>query len=113
MHRDWDQTDSYPSSLGNDHSSWALKAKVGERCVQIAISILFVMISLYVKVLLVELLVATREFLTCNMDEFEGVAEQILTVKKDDLLDIFEHDINLNPSRHAQVGEQWFSGYID
>ena len=59
------------------------------------------------KVLLVELLVATRNFLTCSMDEFEGVAEQILTLKKDDLLDIFEHDINLNPSRHAQVGMNW------
>lgn len=28
QHRDWDQSDNYPASLGDDRSPWALKAKV-------------------------------------------------------------------------------------
>lgn len=28
MHRDWDQSENFPASLGNDRSAWAIKAKV-------------------------------------------------------------------------------------
>ncbi|GAX77572.1 hypothetical protein CEUSTIGMA_g5016.t1 [Chlamydomonas eustigma] len=79
MHRDWDQSDNYPSSLGNDLSPWALKAKV----------------------LLVELMLSTKRLLTIHSDVYESLAEQRLTVMKHELLDMFEHDINLSTHKEG------------
>ena len=50
----------------------------------------------HMQVLLVELLVSTRNFLTCRSEQFESVAEQRLTAMKYELLEVFEHDINLS-----------------
>ncbi len=75
--RDWDQSDNYPASLGNDSSAWALKAKV----------------------LLVELLVAIKNFLAHRSELTEGLAEQRLTAHKGDsqLAGLFkaEHTLEL------------------
>ena len=55
------------------------------------------------QVLLVQLLTSIRHYLTSHSDEFESIAEQRLTAKKHDLLELFEHKINLSGSSSVQV----------
>ena len=57
----------------------------------------------FLQVVLVQMLASIRNYLTCHSDEFESVAEQRLTVKKHDLLELFEHKINLSGSSPVQA----------
>ncbi|KAL6765775.1 hypothetical protein V8C86DRAFT_2449307 [Haematococcus lacustris] len=72
MHRDWDQTQAYPSSLGVDSLPGPRRAKQ----------------------LLVDLLLNMRRYLVCP-SRFESVAEARLTASHHEYLGLFEHNLHL------------------
>jgi hypothetical protein len=50
----------------------------------------------------VELMISTKRLLTFHSDVYESLAEQRLTVMKHELLDMFEHDINLSTHKVSE-----------
>ncbi|KAG2448310.1 hypothetical protein HYH02_006894 [Chlamydomonas schloesseri] len=73
MHRDWDQSENFPASLGNNNLQWARK----------------------VKAVLEEFCVSCSRYLTAQ-DRYESVAERRLVAKKnDELYELFVHKLEV------------------
>ncbi|PNH12416.1 hypothetical protein TSOC_000670, partial [Tetrabaena socialis] len=74
MHRDWDQSENFPSSLGNNNLAWAKK----------------------VKAVLQEFCNSCGRYLT-TQDVYESLAERRLVAKKnDELLELFVHHLEVD-----------------
>ncbi|GLC38965.1 hypothetical protein PLESTB_000466300 [Pleodorina starrii] len=73
MHRDWDQTENFPSSLGNNNLQWARK----------------------VRAILQEFCNSCARYLTAQ-DKYESLAERRLVAKKnDELYELFLHRLDV------------------
>ncbi|GFR41041.1 hypothetical protein Agub_g1474, partial [Astrephomene gubernaculifera] len=96
MHRDWDQSENFPSSLGNNNLVWARK----------------------VKAVLEELCGSCSRYLTAQ-DRYESIAERRLVAKKnDELYELFLHRLDVEErgtphfSRRVHRAERQDPGHV-
>lgn len=80
MHRDWDQSENFPGSLGNNSNTWCKG----------------------VREVLKDFLINLHGFLTMT-DGFENIAEKRLTARQHELIDLLFNKVRLNsnPADHT------------